>query len=72
MNKSKIETESVKTNSKCPECNQSSDARNAAHFPFCSKRCALVDLGRWLNEEYAFAEGTPGLHLPLKGEGQKS
>jgi hypothetical protein len=21
-------------------------------FPFCSSRCRLVDLGRWLGEEY--------------------
>jgi endogenous inhibitor of DNA gyrase (YacG/DUF329 family) len=21
-------------------------------YPFCSERCHLVDLGRWLNEEY--------------------
>ena len=22
-------------------------------FPFCSARCRLVDLGRWLGEDYA-------------------
>lgn len=21
-------------------------------FPFCSKRCKLIDLGQWLNEEH--------------------
>lgn len=21
-------------------------------FPFCSERCRLIDLGRWLNEEH--------------------
>jgi hypothetical protein len=21
-------------------------------FPFCSERCRLIDLGRWLGEEY--------------------
>ena len=21
-------------------------------FPFCSKRCKMVDLGQWLNEEH--------------------
>lgn len=26
-------------------------ATNSA-FPFCSKRCRAVDLGRWLGEEY--------------------
>ena len=23
-----------------------------APFPFCSERCRLVDLGRWLDEKY--------------------
>ncbi|WP_417466079.1 DNA gyrase inhibitor YacG [Kordiimonas sp.] len=34
---------------KCPECGKPTvkDYR-----PFCSKRCADVDLGRWFNEEY--------------------
>lgn len=22
------------------------------HFPFCSKRCKEIDLGKWLNNEY--------------------
>lgn len=22
------------------------------HFPFCSKRCKAIDLGKWLNDEY--------------------
>jgi len=33
----------------CPTCG----APAAAEFkPFCSKRCADVDLGRWFNEGY--------------------
>jgi endogenous inhibitor of DNA gyrase (YacG/DUF329 family) len=23
-----------------------------AHFPFCSERCKLIDLGRWLDGKY--------------------
>jgi uncharacterized protein len=23
------------------------------YFPFCSERCKLVDLGRWLGEKYS-------------------
>jgi endogenous inhibitor of DNA gyrase (YacG/DUF329 family) len=23
------------------------------YLPFCSERCRLIDLGRWLNEEHA-------------------
>lgn len=25
-------------------------------FPFCSERCRLVDLGRWIDEEYRIPE----------------
>jgi len=24
--------------------------------PFCCKRCKMIDLGRWLNEEYRIVE----------------
>lgn len=34
---------------KCPECGKPT---MQAYRPFCSKRCADVDLGRWFNEEY--------------------
>jgi len=34
-------------------------------FPFCSERCRLVDLGRWLKEEYRI----PG---PRAGDAEKA
>ena len=34
----------------CPNCGATS-ARDT--FPFCSKRCADLDLNRWLNGSYA-------------------
>ncbi len=34
----------------CPICGKPADA---ALKPFCSKRCADVDLSRWLNGVYA-------------------
>lgn len=34
---------------KCPVCDKETDAK---FRPFCSSRCADVDLGRWLNESY--------------------
>jgi uncharacterized protein len=34
---------------RCPICGKPADAR---HRPFCSKRCALLDLGRWLKGDY--------------------
>jgi endogenous inhibitor of DNA gyrase (YacG/DUF329 family) len=30
------------------------------HRPFCSKRCADLDLGRWLDEGYRIPEGERG------------
>jgi uncharacterized protein len=44
----------------CPICRGASAAReqNAA-FPFCSERCRLIDLGRWLGEEYRVPDSTP-------------
>ncbi len=35
---------------KCPICKSPTDA---AYKPFCSKRCADVDLHRWLSGGYA-------------------
>lgn len=41
---------------KCPICRK---AQERAFAPFCSKRCADVDLNRWLSEAYV---------LPVKDE----
>ena len=50
----------------CPVCERHQSV--AAYRPFCSKRCADVDLSRWLKGSYAIpggpadqAEETPGL-----------
>jgi uncharacterized protein len=40
----------------CPVCGKPADARLR---PFCSRRCADVDLGRWLAGSYALPG--PGL-----------
>jgi len=34
----------------CPICKKPSDVKAK---PFCSKRCADIDLGRWLKGSYA-------------------
>jgi uncharacterized protein len=34
----------------CPVCGRAVDAK---YKPFCSRRCADVDLARWLNGSYA-------------------
>ena len=33
----------------CPLCEQPA---KAPHTPFCSRRCAQLDLGKWLTGEY--------------------
>lgn len=39
---------------RCPSCDILVDAKVSHKFmPFCSDRCRLVDLGRWLKEEHA-------------------
>ena len=36
----------------CPGCGVALTEASRAWRPFCSKRCKLVDLSRWLGEEY--------------------
>jgi uncharacterized protein len=38
---------------KCPICGRQAEA---AHRPFCSRRCADVDLSRWLRGAYAIPD----------------
>ena len=43
---------------KCPVCGQPALTN---HRPFCSGRCADIDLGRWLNGNYRIpTDETPG------------
>jgi uncharacterized protein len=45
----------------CPICRKPVAPRQANRaFPFCSDRCRLVDLGKWLGEEYRIAGPRPG------------
>src|SRR3954466_2634375 len=41
---------------KCPTCRKEGHWFDGPYGPFCSKRCKLVDLGKWLNEENKIAE----------------
>lgn len=38
----------------CPICKKKEDER---YRPFCSKRCADIDLARWMNETYRVPAG---------------
>ncbi len=37
----------------CPTCKKETQKEGNAHFPFCSDRCRLVDLGKWLDDGYS-------------------
>jgi endogenous inhibitor of DNA gyrase (YacG/DUF329 family) len=45
---------------KCPTCNKQVEWQDNPFRPFCSERCQLVDLGKWVSEEYR----VPGQRVP--------
>lgn len=53
---------------KCPVCKKvlrlqnPNNSRESEYFPFCSRRCKMVDLGSWLDAEYRIVpEQTDGI-----------
>jgi endogenous inhibitor of DNA gyrase (YacG/DUF329 family) len=40
----------------CPVCDAPVDLTTTPTVPFCSDRCRLIDLGRWLDEAYGLPE----------------
>ena len=36
----------------CPVCEKRFEPEDSPALPFCSERCRLIDLGRWLDEGY--------------------
>ena len=47
---------------KCPSCNKPVEWQDNPFRPFCSERCKLVDLGKWVSEEYR----VPGKPVPTE------
>jgi len=41
---------------KCPTCKKEGDWFASPAGPFCSRRCKLVDLGKWFEEENKITE----------------
>ena len=44
-----VDTAAGQSRRRCPICRQPAQQR---YRPFCSKRCADVDLGRWIGGDY--------------------
>ena len=38
---------------KCPSCKKPVSWANNPHRPFCSERCAIIDLGNWADNQYS-------------------
>ena len=62
----------------CPICKQPAEPDRAAnpYGPFCSRRCKMIDLGRWLGEGYRIPAGDDESddgdgNVPPRGEGGK-
>ena len=47
---------------KCPTCGKPVEFKDNPFRPFCSERCKMIDLGRWVNEEYR----VPGRSVPVE------
>ena len=48
---------------RCPSCKRIGDWFSGEHGPFCSRRCKLVDLGKWFSEEHTISEPLRPGHL---------
>lgn len=59
---------------RCPICSkpfQVDRIDDLPSFPFCSDRCRLVDLGRWIDESYSFPV-VPGTSEDEDSEGAQT
>jgi uncharacterized protein len=48
---------------KCPTCRKTGVWFTGPFGPFCSRRCKLVDLGKWFSEEHAVSSPLRPEHL---------
>ncbi len=54
----------------CPICNRPAVPRPGNRsYPFCSDRCRLIDLSKWLGEEYRIAGPRIGDEASEDGRG---
>ena len=56
---------------RCPTCKKKGPWFDGPYGPFCSERCKMIDLGRWLGEEYRISEPLPG-QLPTSAEEEEA
>jgi len=56
---------------KCPNCNKQIPLQNNPFRPFCSERCKLIDLDKWVSEEYR-VPGKPVAPEPVEDDNRGS
>ena len=49
---------------RCPICRKPTDSETGRHFPFCSERCRVSDLGAWATGQYKVSEPAFDLDAP--------
>jgi len=52
---------------RCPTCRKAVEPdpeKRPADFPFCSERCRLLDLSKWLKGEYGIPVNAPHAFEP--------
>jgi len=52
----------------CPICKkpvEEAEPSRPKTFPFCSERCKLIDLGRWLEGKYQISESAEAPDDPI-------
>jgi endogenous inhibitor of DNA gyrase (YacG/DUF329 family) len=65
MSDKQIPLRAVRLAPKCALCSKPAEEK---YKPFCSKRCADIDLGRWLKESYVVpTDEGPGEEEPQGG-----
>lgn len=52
----------------CPVCEKPADFNKPPIGPFCSARCKVIDLGKWLGEEHRISEPLRPDHFEEFGE----
>jgi len=58
-----VHLKTVKKGAKCPICTKPTQE---SYKPFCSKRCADLDLGKWLGDGYRIpTDEVPGADGPF-------
>jgi endogenous inhibitor of DNA gyrase (YacG/DUF329 family) len=64
------EPSSAADKSNCPVCGKPLDVPKSRFAPFCTRRCADLDLGRWLKGGYVILAGPEEAEAPDQGSDQ--